>query len=207
MTPTKTVAEKVLSTMVKLIDGAGVLKELGWKWELSLIGDEILPIPLRFTLQSPLTYLSATVYFQPDLEKPFFYSPLVALLSAYLKRDGWFHKTAAEAIAFLLADALHDHLCRLVERALWEFYQLSIRPTNHIAVIADDTAIVVNETAASLRGRAAITTQVPFSLHPDGFFAAVSAYLGKDPEPALIISDKYPIVVKSLERALAIHRI
>jgi hypothetical protein len=204
---TKTLAEKVLSTMVNLIKGAGVLDQLGWKWELSLISEEILPIPLRFTLQSPMTYLCVTVYFHPDLEKPYSYSPLVALLGARLRGDGWFHKTAAEAIAFLLADALHDHLCRLVEKALWEFYQLSIRPRSHIAVIVDDTAIVVNETAASTRGRATITMQVPFSLHPDGFFAAVSAHLGKDPEPALTISDKYPLVVKLLERALAIYHI
>jgi hypothetical protein len=205
--PTKTMAEKILSTMVNLIEGAGVLEQLGWKWELSLIAEEISPIPLRFTLQSPMTYLCATVYFHPELEKPFFYSPLVALLGGRLRREGWFHKTAEEAIAFLLADALHDHLCRLVERALWEFYRLNIRPTSHIVVIADDTAIVVNETAASLRGRATITMQVPFSLRPDGFFAAVSAHLGKDPEPALTISDKYPLVVKSLERALAIYRV
>ncbi len=205
--PTKILAEKVLSTMVYLIEKAGVLDQLGWKWELSLTSEEIWPIPLRFTLQSPMTYLCATIYFHPDSEKPFFYSPLVALLGAHLRRDGWFHKTAAEAIAFLLADALHDHLCRLVEKALWEFYQLSIRPRSHIAVIVDDTAIVVNETAASPRGRTTITMQVPFSLHPDGFFAAVSAHLEKDPEPALTISDKYPLVVKLLERALAIYHV
>jgi hypothetical protein len=205
--PTKTLAEKVLSTMVNLIKGAGVLDQLGWKWELSLISEEILPIPLRFTLQSPMTYLCVTVYFHPDLERPFFYSPLVALLGGRLREDGWFHRTAAEVIAFVLADALHDHLCRLVEKALWEFYQLSIRPRSHITVIVDATAIVVNETAASPRGRATITMQVPFSLHPDGFFAAVSTHLGKDPEPALTISDKYPLVVKLLERALAIYHI
>jgi hypothetical protein len=204
---TKTLAEKVLSTMVSLIERAGVLDQLGWKWGLSLVSEEILPIPLRFTLQSPMTYLCVTVYFHPDLEKPYSYSPLVALLGGRLRGDGWFHKTAAEAIAFVLADALHDHLCRLVEKALWEFYQLSIRPRSHIAVIVDATAIVVNETAASTRGRATMTMQVPLSLHPDGFFAAVSAYLEKDSEPALTISDKYPLVVKLLERALAIYYI
>jgi hypothetical protein len=153
-------------------------------------------------------------YFRLDIEaekdKPYIYRP------NYPYPEIIKAQTAQEATAWLLSDVCSFYLLLVLQRALdlilGSNSDLFAVPPYYpkgvdFHLIVDKTAIVAahifKKSNYSVSG--SIITQVPLSLHPDGFYAAVSFNHGD--EMVLDLNDTYPSVVRNLEQVIALSQL
>ena len=120
-------------------------------------------------------------------------------------------RTEREVVAWLLSDFCTFYLLLALQKFLWKVigripFGLSGNPINKdekLHVVADEIAIVTSRILKRPNDESGIVVvQVPFSLDPQGFYAAVTIKEGS--ETVLELDDTYPAIVRGLECAVAL---
>jgi hypothetical protein len=121
-------------------------------------------------------------------------------------------RTEREVAAWLLSDFCTLYLLLVLQKFLKDVlgrmpFGLSANPVNKdnkLHVVADKIAIVTSRILRRPNDESGIVVvQVPFSLDPQGFYAAVTIKQGS--ETILELKDTYPAIVRSLECAIALN--
>jgi hypothetical protein len=190
-------AEQLFQTIQNL----EILHKLGWEVERSSRDKDALKISLK-TRTGKWWF---RIDIDPQKDKPFCY--FFSHISKPIETE-----TEKEVAAWLLSDFCTFYALLLLQQVLEPIlghkpFVVPINPytkDNEIYLVADKIAIVTTHIIKRphYRENGIVTVQVPQSLHPDGFYAAL-AY-NKEGEMVIELNDNYPAVVHSLERILAL---
>ena len=190
-------AEQLFQTIQNL----EILHNLGWVVERNSYDKDALKISLK-TRTGKWWF---RIDIRPQEDKPFRY--FFSHISKPIEIE-----TEKEVAAWLLSDFCTFYALLLLQRVLEPIlgrkpFVVPINPYaegNEIYLVADKIAIVTTHIIKRpyYNESGIITVQVPQSLHPNGFYAAL-AY-NKGSEMVIGLNDTYPAVVHSLERILAL---
>ena len=190
-------AEQLFQTIQNL----EILHNLGWKVERNSSDEDTLKISLK-TGTGKWWF---RIDINPQKDKPFRY--FFSHISKPIETE-----TAKEVAAWLLSDFCTFYVLLLLEQVLEPIlgrksFGVPINPytkDNEIYLVANKIAIVTTHIIKQpyYNENGIVTVQVPQSLHPNGFYAAL-AY-NKGSEMVIGLNDTYPAVVHSLERILAL---
>jgi hypothetical protein len=193
-------AEQLFQTIQNL----EILHNLGWEVERVSRDKDALKISLK-TGTGKWWF---RVDIDPKKDKPFCY--FFSHTSTPIETE-----TEEEVAAWLLSDFCTFYALLLLQRVLEPIlgrkpFGVPINPYgkgNEIYLVADEIAIVTTHIIKrpDYSESGIVTVQVPLSLNPDGFYAAL-AY-NKGSEMLIGLNDTYPVVVHSLERVIALSNL
>ena len=191
-------AEQLFQTLQNL----EILRQLVWEVELISSTENYL----EFWLKTGAERWWFRIDTYPQKDKPFRYY--------FSQTSKWMEiETEREALAWFLSDFCTFYvlllLVRVLERLLG-YTPFAVPPNtyydkdNEFYLTANEIAIVTTHIIKrpDYNENGIVTVQVPQSLRPNGFYAAL-AY-NKGSEMVIGLNDTYPAVVHSLERILAL---
>lgn len=179
-----------------------ILRQLDW--EVGLVSST--KDYLQFWLKTRTGKWWFRIDTYPQKDKPFRYF--------FSQTSKWMEiETEIEALAWLLSDFCTFYVLLLLERVLERllgYTPFAVPPNtyynkdNKFYLTADKIAIVTTHIIKrpDYKENGIVTVQVPQSLNPKGFYAAL-AY-NKEGEMVIGLNDTYPTVVHSLEQILAL---
>jgi len=179
-----------------------ILRQLGWEVKLISSTEDYLEFWLK--TRTGRWWFRIDTY--PQKDKPFRYY--------FSQTSKWMEiETERKALAWLLSDFCTYYVLLLLVRVLEHllgYIPFAVPPDtyydkdNEFYLTADKIAIVTTHIIRrpDYSENGIVTVQVPQSLHPNGFYAAL-AY-NKGGEMVIGLNDTYPAVVHSLERILAL---
>jgi hypothetical protein len=193
-------AEQLFQTIQNL----EILRQLSWEIERVSVSKDALKISLK-TRTGKWWF---RIDIDPQKDKPFRY--FFSHTSTPIEIE-----TEREAAAWLLSDFCTFYALLLLQQVLEPIlgrkpFSVPINPyakDNEIYLVADKITIVTTHIIKRpyYDENGIVTVQVPQSLNPDGFYAAL-AY-NKGSEMLIGLNDTYPAVVHSLERVIALSNL
>jgi hypothetical protein len=184
--------------LVQTVCGLEILRRLDWKVEYQPAEG----VGLEFVFKTFLCYFWLKVNIDAEKDKPFTLSlhyPYPSLETGAVK----------EAAAWLLSDICSLYLLVALREALMPIYGYPPLPIPSpydsnmgFQLVANELAIMAAYTFRKPE-TGIVVVQVPKSLNPDGFYAAVT--FNKGNETVLELNDTYPAIVRSLECAIALN--
>jgi hypothetical protein len=189
--------EKLFQTIKDL----EILSRLGWEVERVSRDKDALKIAIK-TFTGKFWF---RIDINPKKDKPFrlFFSHMSKYIEA---------QTEKEIAAWLFSDFCTFYALLLLQRVLEPILgrkPFGVPPSpynkgNDFHLVADEIAIVTTHIfkRPDYSESGIVTVQVPLSLSPDGFYAAIA--FNKGSEMVIGLNDTYPAVVRSLERIIAL---
>jgi hypothetical protein len=178
-----------------------ILRQLEWEVERASSDSDAL----RVAFNTFLGKFWFRVDIEPEKDKMFCY--FFSSMSEPIKV-----RTEREVAAWLLSDLCTFYLLLVLQKFLKNVlghmpFGLSANPINKdnkLYVVADEIAIVTSRILRRPNDESGVVVvQVPFSLDPQGFYAAVTIKQGS--ETVLELRDTYTAIVRSLECAIALN--
>jgi len=190
-------AEQLFQTIQNL----EILRELGWEVKRTSRDEDALKI--SFKTRTGKRWFRIDI--SPQKDKPFRY--FFSHISKPIETE-----TAEEVAAWLLSDFCTFYALLLLQQVLEPILGRKpfVVPVNPYAegtefyLVADKIVIVTTHIfkRPHYNENGIVTVQVPQSLHPNGFYAAL-AY-NKKGETVIELNETYPTVIHTLERILAL---
>jgi hypothetical protein len=193
--------------LAQTVCGLEILRRLEWEVECHPAG----VVGLDFVFKTFLGKHWFRVNIDAEKDKPFIYSPIYPY-PILKKLKVVESETVEEAAAWLLSDVCSFYLLLALRDFLTPVYgyaPFSVPPNCYgkgveFYLVVDELAIVTTHIFRQPGlGLGTTIVQAPKSLNPEGFHASVT--FNKGSETVLELNDTYPVVVRTLERALALR--
>jgi hypothetical protein len=188
--------------LFQTLQGLEILRQLDWEVELFSSTEDYL----EFWLKTRTEKWWCRIDTYPQKDKPFRYY--------FSQTSKWIEtETEREIMAWFLSDFCTSYVLLLLERVLERmlgYTPFAVPPNtyydkdNKFYLTADKIAIITTHIIRrpDYNESGMVTVQVPQSLRPEGFYAAL-AY-NKEGGMLIGLNDTYPTVVHTLERMLAL---